>query len=343
MKILMIGLGGAGQRHLRNLYRKFGNKLEILTYPKKKRIVLTDNFQIQKGLLLENKYKMQVFDTIQEALEKKPKAAFVSTPTILHVPIATRVAQAGCHLFIEKPLSDSMRNIKKLQTVCLKNKLIAMIGFQLRFNPALKLLKKKIQENIIGNLLSVHVDLGNYLPAWHPYENYRQLYAAKKKLGGGVVLTQMHEFDYLYWLFGLPKKVYALGGQLSNLQIDVEDTVDVLMKMEFNKKTLPVSVHLDYLQRPATRTCKIIGTDGQIILDLEEMSLTIQHANGQEKKYEYNNFNKNQMFQSAINHFFNCITRKAQPIVDLKASINSLKIALAVKKSVTKNKVIAIQ
>ena len=70
----------------------------------------------------------------------------------------------------------------------------------------------------LGNLLAVRATIGEYLPNWHPYEDYRQMYASRADLGGGVILSQIHEFDYLYSLFGVPRRVYALGGQWSDLR-----------------------------------------------------------------------------------------------------------------------------
>ena len=90
------------------------------------------------------------------------------------------------------------------------------------------------------------------MPGWHPYEDYRALYAARADLGGGVVLSQIHEFDYLYALFGLPRRLFAIGGHLSHLEIDVEDVASTLMEFNVDGHILPVHLQQDYLQRPAS-------------------------------------------------------------------------------------------
>ena len=100
----------------------------------------------------------------------------------------------------------------------------------MRFHPCLQRLHELVQEKKVGRILSVRAEIGEYLPGWHTYEDYRQMYASRQDLGGGVILSQIHELDYLYWLFGLPRSVYALGGHLSRLEIDVEDTADILME-----------------------------------------------------------------------------------------------------------------
>ena len=78
--------------------------------------------------------------------------------------------------------------------------------------------------------MAVRIEVGEYLPGWHTYEDYRQMYASRADLGGGVILSQIHELDYLYWLFGLPKRVFALGGHLTRLEVDVEDIASILLE-----------------------------------------------------------------------------------------------------------------
>ena len=127
---------------------------------------------------------------------------------------------------------------------------IAMVGYQLRFHPCLRKLAEIVQSGILGNLLAVRATIGEYLPNWHLYEDYRKMYAARADLGGGVVLSQIHEFDYLYSLFGLPRRIFAVGGHWSELEIDVEDTASILMECSVNGRTLPIHLHQDYLQSP---------------------------------------------------------------------------------------------
>ncbi len=89
------------------------------------------------------------------------------------------------------------------------NNLQAVIGYQMRFHPCVKRLAELVREKTVGRTLSVRAEIGEYMPGWHTYEDYRQMYASRQDLGGGVILSQIHEFDYLYWLFGLPRSIYT--------------------------------------------------------------------------------------------------------------------------------------
>ena len=120
-----------------------------------------------------------------------------------------------------------------------------MVGFQLRYSPVILKIKEILDSGILGKLLSIRSEVCEYMPWFHKYEDYREIYASKESLGGGVVLTQIHEIDFLIHLFGMPKSLYAIGGKRSKLEIDVEDNVDVLMDMN----GIAVSLHMDFLQK----------------------------------------------------------------------------------------------
>ncbi len=283
MKALFIGLGGIGQRHLRNLKNMLADQVEVIAYRSRKlSAVLTDKLELAPGEDLETKYQVQAFDDLDAALAQKLEIAFICNPTAMHIPVALKVAQAGCHLFIEKPLSHSVVGVDKLINLVQEKKLAGYVGYQLRFHPCLVRGRALLDQKAIGQVLAVEVEVGEYLPGWHTYEDYRQMYAARKDLGGGVVLSQIHELDYLYWFFGMPKRVFTLGGHLSSLEIDVEDVASSLLEYELEGKHVPVHIHQDYVQRPPSRSCKIIGDSGKILLDLNALTVSVYDSQGRQ-------------------------------------------------------------
>ena len=219
-----MGLGSIGQRHLRNVYAKYGGEATILAYRVRNlNRTITPNLTIDENVDFIKRYSVNVFADLNKALAQSPDVAFICNPTSHHVSSCLAVAEAGCDFIVEKPLSHLMDGIEKLLSICESKKLIGLVGYQLRFHPCYTLLKKLVTEGTIGSILSVHAEVGEYLPGFHKYEDYRQSYASRKDLGGGIVLSQIHEIDYLYDLFGMPSKVVGLGGHLSDLEIDVED------------------------------------------------------------------------------------------------------------------------
>jgi len=205
------------------------------------------------------------------------------------------------------------------------------------------LVKEIIDSGVLGNILSVHYNSGECIKDWHPYEDYRELHAARKDLGGGSLLHQTHELNLLLWYFGLPKKVFAVGGSLSNLNLDVEDSVDILLEFNHNNAKVPAHVHADYLQRPPRRTCEIIGDEAYLQFDYFENELVIQAVDKQEKDvFSYSDFDRDDMFINALREFFNCIENNKGTSHDLEDGIKSLKISLAAKESINTGRVVKI-
>jgi predicted dehydrogenase len=318
MKILIAGLGGIGQRHARNLRAILGNSLDLLAWRVRRLThVITPTLQADSNRNVEDEYNIRVFDDLGRALAEKPDAAFICNPTSLHASTAQACAGAGCHLFLEKPVSHSLAGLHDLLRTVETRKLVALVGYQLRFHPNLRAMAEILAARSIGRVLAVHASVGEYLPAWHAYEDYRNMYAARAELGGGVILSQIHEFDYLYSLFGLPRSVCSLGGHWSNLEIDVEDTASTLMEFMVENKPVAVHLHQDYLQRPSIRRCELIGDQGTFVADFATPG-----------------FDRNQLFLDQTKHFLACVAGRESPMVDLRAGIQSLRMALAAKESI---------
>jgi predicted dehydrogenase len=350
MKILIAGLGGIGQRHLRNLRTLLGAEAEIKAVDIRRNIpVLTDQLKVEPGKSLEEKYNLHIYPHLEPALAWKPDIVFVCTPTSQHIPTALRAVQAGCHLFIEKPLSHNLGQVDELICEVDSRGLMAAVGYQLRFHPCLQRLHALVQEQKVGRILSVRAEIGEYLPGWHSYEDYRQMYASRQDLGGGVILSQIHELDYLYWMFGLPRSVYALGGHLSRLEIDVEDTAEILMSFIVEGTPIPISLHEDYLQRPPRRSCDIIGDRGKIIVNLAGLSVEVFDGDGSlVESASYASFQRNQMFLDELNHFLKSTHASGEggklssPLVSVSEAAFSLHMALAAKESISTGKVIEL-
>jgi predicted dehydrogenase len=336
MKVLMIGLGGIGQRHTRNLRNLFGNAVEISAYRVRRQThVVTPKMEADSNRSVESEYSISVFSSLETALACKPEVAFVCNPSRLHIPVALACVRAGCDVFIEKPLSDSLEGTSELIQAAEQRKAIVMVGYQLRFHPCLRQLAETVRSGKLGNILAVRATVGEYLPSWHPYEDYRQMYAARADLGGGVILSQIHEFDYLYSLFGVPRRVYALGGKWSDLEIDVEDTASILMECEAGGRQLPIHLHQDYLQSPPFRQCEVIGDCGRVIMDLHALTVTVfTRGNPTPDIHRYQGFERNQLFLDQLTHFMGCVQSRTCPLVDLHDGLQSLRMALAAKKSI---------
>ena len=344
MKILFCGLGGIGQRHLRNLRQLLGDELQVHAYRVRgQRIKLRDNLTVDEGADLERDYAIVVHHDLAEALAEKPAAALICNPNSLHVPVALECVRAGVPVFMEKPLASDLAGIDKLLAEVEQRRLPFHVGYNFRFHPGLQRLKALLESGFFGRLLSVRSEIGEYLPNWHRYEDYRQMYAARADQGGGVVLSQIHEMDLIYWFFGLPRSIVTHGGQLSHLEIDVEDTASSLMRCDNAMGSFPILLHQDYLQRPPVRCFKIVGDAGYAEIDLLANRLRVYGAEGElSEENDFPGFVRNDMFLAQARHFLDCVNGLATPQVSLHDGLQSLRLALAALRSLKEAREVAL-
>jgi predicted dehydrogenase len=331
MRVLVCGLGGIGQRHARNLRELLGKDLELDAWRVRglSRTV-SDRLEIEAGVDVEAKYGISRVDSLAEGLARKPDAVLVCNPSSHHVETAMAAAIKGCHVFIEKPLAHDAKGVGQLIDVARKAGVVGMVGYQLRFHPCIRKLGEWLAAGSIGPVLAVRAVVGEYLPWFHRYEDYREMYAARRELGGGVVLSQIHEFDYLQHLFGMPTRLAAVGGHLSSLELNVEDVASVLMDVGRDGRHVPMHLQQDFVQRPPNRGCEVTGDSGRITLDFTVPSLTRWDTNGEiAERFTPEGFVRNQLFLDEMKHFLDCIAGRVKPESSIADGARSLALALA--------------
>lgn len=334
MKILIAGLGSIGQRHARNLRTLLGDGVELLAY----RVrglphVITERLTLEESSTVEQRYGIRAFGDLDTALAEGPLAVIVCNPTRFHMPTAMKAIRAGCHVLIEKPLSDSDEQVEALIACASRRRLVAAVGYQLRFHPALTRLRELLDEGRVGRILNVRAEWGEFLPDAHPYEDYRLSYAARAELGGGVILCYIHELDYLIWLFGEPRRVSATGGRSGILDVDVEDHATTTMVNTIAGHDVTIELLQSFAQQRPSRSCVIRGETGTIALDLMTPSVEVRSADGAAISREtFEGFQRNDLFIDEIKSFLAAI--EGGPVaVPVRDAAISLRVALAAKHS----------
>lgn len=320
MKFLIAGLGSIGRRHLRNLLT-LGER-DILLY------------RTHQSTLPEDELAPFPVETdLNAALAHQPHAVIVSNPTALHMDIALPAAQAGCHLLLEKPIAPQMNHsIKALIEIAAEHQIHTLVGFQFRYHPVLNQIRDYLQTGNLGRPYSFRSHWGEYLHGWHPWEDYRQSYAARKDLGGGVVNTLCHPLDYVRWFFGEVSSLSAITGKISDLDLDVEDMAEVSLVFE---NGCMGSIHLDYFQRPPAHWLEINCEKGQIHWDNDSGSAKI-YAVGKDKWEVIQppvEFERNDLFLEEMRHFLSIVNGESQSRCSLLDGVKVLEMTEAVHRS----------
>jgi predicted dehydrogenase len=214
MKFLIVGYGSIGRRHMRNLLA-LGEKDIIL-------------YRSHRSTLPEDELADFPVETdLQKALDQAPQAVIIANPTALHLDVAIPAAERGCHILLEKPVSHNLERLSDLKAAIKRGGGQVLVGFQFRFHPCIQRAADLLKEGAIGKPFSAYAHYGDYMPGWHPWEDYRKSYSARDELGGGVVLTLCHPLDYLRWLLGEVSSVWAFTGKISDMEINVEDVGEI--------------------------------------------------------------------------------------------------------------------
>ncbi|HEX6463444.1 MAG TPA: Gfo/Idh/MocA family oxidoreductase [Vicinamibacterales bacterium] len=328
MRILIAGLGAIGQRHARNLRALLGRDLELLAFRQRRLpFIVTERLERDDARTVEAELGVRAYVDLDEALAMRPNAVFVCTPSSQHLEIAQRAASAGCHLFIEKPLSHTLDGLDALRSTIASRGLVALLGCQWRYHPTVRWLRRTLDAGEFGRVARARIEYAEYLPDWHPYEDYRASYAAREALGGGVVLTQIHDYDLAWWLFGAPTVVTASGGHLSDLEIDVEDTVEA----QLNGGPTPVLIRQSFASRPPRRAITLETDRGSVTADL--LAARVLGGDGLPSPPWRAEYRRNDMFLDEARHFLACLSGAASPEVSLDDGIAVLRLAVAVKVS----------
>ena len=284
----------------------------------------------RSGILPDAFSSLQVYTSLQQALsEQNFDAAIVCTPTAMHTEAARQLLLAKIpNIYIEKPVSNSLNGMSELVSLSEKYTNNIVVGYDLHFDPGMQKVKKLLEEKVIGKVISVNAQVGQYLPDWRPHEDYRHGMSAKVETGGGVMLDLVHEFDYLLWLFGKVKSIACQYTNSGSLEIETEDASDVLLRFQ---NGIIGTIHLDYLQPKLVRNCMITGSNGTIFWNLSTSTVKWITTNKSEEEFTYHGYERNNRFVEIMNAFLqnNNDTR----LTNLEQGIESLKLVVAAKYS----------
>ena len=263
---LVCGLGSIGRRHLRHL-RAAG--VERIDAYRTGLATLPDEGQPAPD---------RVFNDLEEALSEGPELVVVANPTALHLPVAVAAARAGCHILVEKPLSNTLEGCDELEAATRSAGVFAGVAYNLRFHPLLKRAKEMIVSGRpLGRPLLARAHVGGYLPDWHPWEDYRQGYAARSDLGGGAALTNSHEIDEVLWLLGPPEEVRGMAMVEGPLGTDVDEAAVFCICHEAGSLSV---VSLSLVERVPSRTLHLDFEGGCLEIDYLAGRLEVCHPDG---------------------------------------------------------------
>lgn len=303
-RILIVGLGSIGKRHL-HLAREFLPAADIRILRHQECASIPEHAN-------------GCFSSLDQSVDFAPQLAVIASPATFHMSVAQQLARAGAHLLVEKPLSASLDGVSQLLEICREKKTVLLTGYNLRFLPSLRCFRDLLNENVIGRMLSVRCETGQYLPSWRPDADYRQSVSARRELGGGALLELSHEIDYLRWIFGEVDWVNATLSQQSSLEIDVEDTAHLILGFvpKANGLQLLASVNMDFIRHDTMRLCTAIGESGS--LRWNGLTGVVEQFEAGAKEWcelFRHQHQRDESYLAEWQHFLSCIKEHKTPLI----------------------------
>lgn len=322
LRILIVGGGSIGRRHLKNLQFLGYGKIAVLKRAADPKFA--------------TEHQVTVLTSFTDAEAFNPEIVFACNPTALHNECLEFAVKKGCHLFMEKPLiHDQIGLVEAIGSMENYSK-IFFIGFMLRFHPLVIQLKQLLDDHILGKVHYARFEFGSYLPYWHPWEDYKISYASKKSLGGGVINTITHELDLIQYFFDSPRQVFCEASNFSLLNIEVEEQCDALF--QYSDKT--VALHLDYLQKDYDRTIKIMGEEGKLTWNWHDNYITLSKHKEEsilidlDAAYDVNN-----LYIDELKYFFTLVAdNQRQHALDFNHAVRNTELMLLMHKSADQGK-----
>lgn len=274
----------------------------------------------------------EVATTMEDALGAGCRAAVIASPNVFHLEQSIQCAAAGLGLFIEKPLAVSMTGLDRLRAIVDERRTTVLMGSNWKFHPGPRRLREIVQSNGFGDALAVQAIGGQYLPDWHPWEDYRAMYSSRASMGGGVLLDS-HDVDYVTWMLGPVKTVACQSVRTGTLDIETNDLACLLVTFTSGARG---TLQLDYLQRPYSRRVHVTGSSGTAIwdyilgvvrwYDTKDKSWTDERVPGE-------GYDINTMYVDEMRHFVECVERKQETVTPLSQAAHVLAVLDAAQRS----------
>lgn len=321
-RVLIVGLGSIGKRHLHLARELLPNAdIQVLRHQQSDSIP---------------EYANGCFFSLKQAIDFAPQIAVIASPATFHITVAQALAEVGVHLLVEKPLSATVDGVQALLETCSKQKTVLLTGYNLRFLSSLQRFRDLLGESVIGRVLSVRCEIGQYLPSWRPDSDYRQGVSAQQALGGGALLELSHELDYLRWIFGEVAWVKATLSRHSSLEIDVEDTAHLTLcfASTSDDNQLIATVNLDFIRHDTTRLCTAIGENGSLRWNGLTGVVELFGAGAKEwRELFHHQHQRDDSYIAEWQHFITCVNEHKIPLVTGEDGLKVLQIIEAARKS----------
>lgn len=261
-KFLVIGMGGAGRRAV-SFIRELVPECEIAVWNTGRKKTF-----LEEGVLWVNNF--------EESYAFAPECVFIATPTSTHLEYATAFLNRTKCILIDKPMDSELNRCEVFARNARTSYTKVFLNYQRRFMSCWQSLYQLIRTEETGEFLYGTINIASFYPDWRPEKDATELYASRRDLGGGVLLTECHEIDLVGWLLS---PIVSVSAKL--IQKEEENSVEnqalLFLELDFPYGRKMVNVVLDDYNKNLNRSME---------MHFEKVSFSIDELEGRITVYK---------------------------------------------------------
>jgi predicted dehydrogenase len=328
--ILILGTGSVGKRHARNLH-ELGCTISCMD-PRGDRLEEV----VAAGVPVHS-----VYQSVEDACRRAESfdGVVVASPPRFHVDQCLAALNRRLPVLLEKPVSPDLENARRLQQEVSRSGVPLLLGYTWRWWPSLVRVRELIAQQVVGRLRHVTFTMAAHLADWHPWERYQDFFMASRELGGGALLDESHWLDLMIWYFGMPESIIARVEKLSDLEIETDDNVDMLVS--YPENCLKVVLHLDLYRRPHEKSIQFVGDHGTVVWEPNQIKI----GKTLEPQWEIEPFpqERNDMFVAVAREFMDVLAGRAVSSCTIADGVNVLRVVEAARRSSREGRLIVME
>jgi predicted dehydrogenase len=320
-RYLVVGGGSMGKRRVRCL-------TAIGIEPTDIRLVEIREDRRQE---VRDAHGVEGFESVDRGLDWEPDAVIVSVPGAYHVSVCLAAARAKKHIFCEVPLALDLDGLDELAALVKSHGLVLAPGCQAVFQPIIQQTRDWVRDPAFGHVLVYYEQFGQYLPDWHPQEDYRRFYASNLNMGGGNMDVLAQEMTIAQWITDDHlKEVFCRGANLTTLELECPDLWQILGN---SQSGTAFTLQFDVIQRAPYCSRRIISENGTIEMRDGGMRRYLAESGTWESYEMPDGYRYEGSYVDEIRHFDSCVKGSDAWPISLDHAMNTVRFLVALKRS----------
>ena len=228
-----------------------------------------------------DRFGARPFERFDELLaDQNIDAVIITTPHSRHVPQIIAAAEAGKHVFVEKPLALSLESGRRALDTCRRHGVVLAVGHNRRFMSALTVIKNLVEDGALGTIL--HAEAHFSWPGGLTYpEGYWRADPAEAP-AGAMTATCIHMIDSFTHLLGPLESVIAAYTKHRAVPLGIDDTTSFIVEFQSG----PTGYIGGTIAAPDMSSLNIYGVAASIYAGIDEEQVTLHTALGSREELQ---------------------------------------------------------